>query len=271
MLSKLLWAVLAPESLLLLLLLAGTGLLFTSWKKIGRVLLIIAVMGYVTVAVLPVDQWLIRPLEERFSSCRQFTGEVQGVILLGGAEETKITVSRKSPSLNGSAERLIEFQSLAQRLPKARLAYTGGGYSRELADVVTGKSVLKSMGLDLERVVIEDLSLNTFQSAHYLKEIVQPAEDRSWLLVTSAYHIPRAMGAFRKAGWNVVAYPVDYRSTVSDTTVLGYHPDAMGLLSVAVKEWVGLAAYYMMGRTAEFFPEQVGEMQSVNVTVICGA
>jgi uncharacterized SAM-binding protein YcdF (DUF218 family) len=74
--------------------------------------------------------------------------------------------------------------------------------------------------------------------------------------VTSAYHMPRAMAAFRAAGFPIEAYPVDWR-TGGPIDALKPFPsvgDGLRRTDTAVREWVGLLAYRITGKTAELFP-----------------
>src|SRR5262249_31594682 len=92
-------------------------------------------------------------------------------------------------------------------------------------------------------ITLEDHSRNTVENAVYSKAIVQPKPGERWLLVTSAYHIPRAIGVFRKAGFPVEPYPVDWRTRGVEDAL---HPfatvsDGLRRTDTAVHEWVGLA------------------------------
>jgi uncharacterized SAM-binding protein YcdF (DUF218 family) len=75
-------------------------------------------------------------------------------------------------------------------------------------------------------------------------------------VVTSAMHMPRAIGIFRKAGFSVVAYPVDYRtaSALRDWTFPRHAAGNFALAETALHEWIGLAAYWLTGKTDALFP-----------------
>jgi uncharacterized SAM-binding protein YcdF (DUF218 family) len=158
--------------------------------------------------------------------------------------------------LNNAAERITEFVALARRYPEARLVFTGGsgfvfpGALRE-ADVI--HHVLDGLGSDLSRITFERESRNTYENALFSRPLVNPGTGETWLLITSAAHMPRSVGIFRRAGWPVLAYPVDYRSTRE----LSWSPDLLsGLdaLNESLREWVGLVAYRLMDRTDALFP-----------------
>jgi uncharacterized SAM-binding protein YcdF (DUF218 family) len=154
---------------------------------------------------------------------------------------------------------LTEAVALARRFPQARLVYTGG--SNALSDSETTEAhdagaLLAALGVDPNRITLEDRSRNTDENARFTRDLVRPEPAQTWLLVTSAYHMPRSMGLFRKAGFNVVADPVDYHSEggFRDWRFSNEVWRGLRLFEVAAHEWAGLAAYYASGRTDTLFP-----------------
>jgi uncharacterized SAM-binding protein YcdF (DUF218 family) len=115
--------------------------------------------------------------------------------------------------------------------------------------------LMAELGIDPARVIFERDSRNTYENALYTKRLAEPGPDEVWLLVTSAFHMPRAVGVFRQAGWRVVPYPVDYQSGGLDHAGLGF--DLVGgldLIDLAVHEWLGLGAYRAFGWTDALYP-----------------
>ena len=103
--------------------------------------------------------------------------------------------------------------------------------------------------------MLETRSRNTEENAVFTKELVQPKPGERWLLVTSAQHMPRAIGCFRRAGFPVEAYPVDWHTRralrlAPMETLSG----GLGRLDNAVHEWIGLVSYWLTGRTSELLP-----------------
>ncbi len=114
---------------------------------------------------------------------------------------------------------------------------------------------LSDIGIDRDRISFEPDARNTFENATLSYRNLQPDPNEVWLLVTSAQPMPRAVGVFRKIGWALIPYPVDYQT--ADVELLGDWPDVAANLDnigVALKEWIGLIAYYAMDRTDELFP-----------------
>jgi len=103
----------------------GAVLLWFGCRKAGRALVSLGSAGFALVVLLPVDQWLLAPLEDRFPPPP--AGEhYDGILVLGGALESAMTADRGIPSLNAAAERLTSFVMLAREHPQARLVFTGG-------------------------------------------------------------------------------------------------------------------------------------------------
>jgi uncharacterized SAM-binding protein YcdF (DUF218 family) len=257
-LSKLVWALVRPGNLLVLLLAAGQGLRLsrTPWVRrlAGRITTTV-IWLMVAITVLPVGDWSLRPLEDRFPQ-PELPAHVDGIILLGGSVHTEMTDDRGQPVINNAGERITEFVALARRYPDARLLFTGGsgfvfkGDLRE-ADVVA--EILGGVGFDLSRLTFERESRNTYENAVNSRALVAPRRGETWVLVTSAAHMPRSVGIFRHVGWPVLAFPVDYRTRRSTN----WWPDFLGgldALNESAREWIGLLAYWLHRRTDALFP-----------------
>jgi uncharacterized SAM-binding protein YcdF (DUF218 family) len=260
-LSKLGWALVRPGNLLAMALILGWLLRISrrpTARRLGKRLVSAGVLLVAVLTLLPVGQVTLRPLEERFPQ-PALPARIDGIILLGGSVHTEMTADRGQTVLNGAAERITEFVALARRYPNARLVFTGGSgfvFAGDLREADVIRNVLDGLGFDTSRVAFERESRNTYENAVFSRLLVNPEPGETWLLVTSAAHMPRSVGIFRRAAWPVLAYPVDYRST-NDLT---WSPDLLsGLdaLNESVREWVGLAAYRLMDRTDSWFPAPV--------------
>lgn len=254
--SKILWWIANPGNLLLLALCLALLCRLLGWRRTGMGLIVAVTTACLLVTVLPLRVWVLRPLENRFAFPASLA-RVDGVIVLGGMINAELSVDRGQPVLTDSAERLVAFADLARRFPDARLIFTGGsaslfgGEDRE-ADIA--RQVLGSMGMDLERVQFERESRNTFENAVFSQRLAEPRAGEVWLLVTSAYHMPRAMGIFRKVGWEVTPYPVDYSVPARETYPGFSLLDGLYGVQWGTREWIGLAFYWLAGRTSALFP-----------------
>ncbi|MCL4710718.1 MAG: YdcF family protein [Pseudorhodoplanes sp.] len=259
--SKLLVYFTRPSNILFALALIGIVLLFTRYVKFGRRLLAGSVIVMTIAGLLPLGSLMMVPLENRFPAWDPARGAPHGIIVLGGAIEPEISAARHVVALGGSAERMTEIAALARRYPDAWIVFSGGNASifggpRE-ADFVT--PLWENFGVARGRILLERDSRTTAENAWMTKALVQPRPGERWLLVTSSYHMPRAVGAFRRAGFEVEPYPVDWIST-GEPHLPGMPRSIAGGLNAidtASHEWVGLLAYWLAGRTSELFPDPV--------------
>jgi len=118
------------------------------------------------------------------------------------------------------------------------------------------RKLLVDLGVDPARVTLEDKSRSTDENARFTARLVHPEPSQRWLLVTSAYHTTRSIGVFEKAGFNVIPFPVAYRTLGSQNGLTWDFDPARNfrIFEVATKEWIGLAAYWATGRMDHLFP-----------------
>lgn len=259
-LSKTIGFLLLPSNFLILFGLLGVILFGTRFKRAGirlaaTSLVLLAVAGF-----LPVGGFLAHILEDRFPPWTPAQGVPDGIIVLGGAINPVLSKARGAPQVSSSAERLIVVAALARAYPKARIVYSGGN-----ASVFGGPSeadyvlpLFESFGVARDRVTLERRSRNTAENAAFSKALIKPKPGEHWLLVSSAQHMPRAVGCFRKVGFPVEAYPVDWRTVprfrLRDLVPPRYLSIRLQELDEAAHEWLGLTVYWLSGRTSAFLP-----------------
>ncbi|MCJ2044227.1 YdcF family protein [Methylobacterium sp. J-078] len=258
-LSKLLYFLVTPSNALTLLVLAGIGLAAAGWLRLGLLLGALGSILLVTVGFTPLAGLVALPLEERFPAHVADDAPVAGIIVLGGAIETRTSAERGQLVVNDAGERQIAMADLARRYPQSRLVFTGGSGSLNGSIASEAEIVgryAETMGLPRTRLILEDRSRNTRENSVFSAALVKPKPGERWLLVTSAWHMPRAVGCFRQAGFTVTAYPVDYRTNGwSDALRFnGFASDGLMLLDLMVKEWLGLVAYRLAGYTDALLP-----------------
>lgn len=259
-LSKLLWILAEPGNLFLIALVTGVILVGTRRRQAwGRRILALAVLVGLAVAIVPLGTPLIAVLEDRFPRPAILPDKVDGIVVLGGVVDAAMSEARGGIAIGGAAERLIAFAQFAHRYPGARLVFTGGSGDPFRQDVREARHIaalMALMGVAPERLILEEESRNTSENAVLSKRLAHPKEGETWLLVTSAFHMPRSMGCFRRAGWPVLAYPVDYGTSGGGwVDRLGFSMvGGFGELGQALHEWLGLAFYWLSGRTDALFP-----------------
>jgi uncharacterized SAM-binding protein YcdF (DUF218 family) len=260
--SKLFWLIAEPATLLFGLWLIGTAILWTPWVRLGRWIVTLSLFFALANAVLPIGAWALKPIEDRFPPLLSLPPRVDGILVLGGVIDESVIGVRGLPRSLAAAgsPRLDAFLELARRYPMAKHVFTGG--SIELindrdteADVV--RRIFARLGLDTTRILFEDRSRNTWENAKFSFEMIKPEPEELWILITSARHMPRAIGTFRKAGWkNLLAFPIDYVTgegmpPFNPTFGLGAN---LNVLGEAIREYIGLCVYWYLGRTPELFP-----------------
>lgn len=258
--SKILGFLLAPVHVAILLCAVGATLLYTRWRASGRALTTIGALALLLMGFTPLGAMLTAPLEARFHEApRELPAAPDGIIVLGGAANAELSAERNWPVLSEAAERLTTPIALMREYPQARLVFSGGSAALlgfPYSETEVAERFWNGVGVDESRVIYEGRSRNTLENAVFTRELVQPKAGERWLLVTSAMHMPRAMGVFRKAGFPVIAFPVDYRAR-RDIWRLEFPGGALGALTLvesAAHEWAGLIAYRLIGKTDALFP-----------------
>jgi uncharacterized SAM-binding protein YcdF (DUF218 family) len=257
-LSKIAGFFVVPSNFIILIGLGGALLLWTRFASTGRRLMVTSVVLLAIAGLSPLGNVLIFPLEQRFPPWDASHGAPDGIVVLGGAVTADIAAVRNDVALNEAAERMTATVELARRYPNARIIFSGGDGSLVYAGNESDAALrlFERLGLAPGRVAVEDQSRNTFENALFSKRIAAPKTGERWLLVTSAYHLPRAMGMFRAAGFPVEPYPVDWRTRGVEDTWRPFPTLAEGLRrsDTAVREWAGLVIYWLSGRSSELFP-----------------
>ena len=257
--SKVLGFFAIPSNLVVTIGLVGILLLATRWWRIGRTLMIASLLALAILGFSPAGNALILPLEDRFPLWDDSHGAPDGMVVLGGSISPEVSKARRQVALDEAAERITAAVTLARLYPKARIVFSGGNGEliyREGTEAEYAVQLFEDLGIPHDRIVAEEQSRNTVENAVFSKLIAMPQPGEHWLLVTSAYHMPRAMGAFRQAGFAVEAYPVDWR-TRGPQDLLRPFPtlgDGLRRSDTAMREWVGLAAYWLTGRSSALFP-----------------
>nr|WP_316651281.1 YdcF family protein [uncultured Gellertiella sp.] len=256
--SKLYWLVFQPLSFALILAVAGitAGRLHRVRLHVAANLLSVTVLFltlFTTTGAL-----LLQPLEARFSR-PVLRAAPACLIVLGGGFDNEVTTTRGGYELNAAGDRYLELLRLARLYPGAKLLISGGDAHlvRHTEDDVTiSLRLLAGFGIGGDRVLADRTSRNTYENAENSRKLMDSAQIRDCLLITSAFHMPRAMGMFRQVGASVIAWPVDDR-TDGTTGFAVDMSDPMGhaeQMSLALREWSGLLGNYLGGRTSALYP-----------------
>lgn len=258
-LSKVFWFFADPLNLIGILLLLTVLLLVLKWRRLALATASFGAIVFVLAAWTTLGAVMLLPLEERFQRPDPMPGNVAGIILLGGGFEGRINMARGGYETGVAGDRAVETAILARRYPDARVLISGGSGALILegeGDADSAPRMLEALGVAPERMILENRSRNTHENAVFSRELADPQEGETWLLVTSAFHMPRSMGLYRKAGFEVVPWPSDYRTAGNERFGLmqASQQDSLRALSTALREWIGLVAYRATGRLDEILP-----------------
>ena len=258
--SKIFWILASPINLLLFGALAGVLLCYSRRARLGRGLALAAILMLLAAATLPLRVFLLAPLENRFPQPRANMKPPYGIIVLGGAINDPVSAARGQTVFDEGGERITEAVILAKRFPDARIVYTSGTNSvlgGSSSEAARARDLMAQLGVAPDRVTIEDKARNTEENALFVAAIVHPEPWQRWVVVTSAFHMPRAMGVFEKAGFHPIAYPVSFYTSgkwVEDVGSVFDTERNLRTFQLALHEWIGLAAYRATGRIDHLFP-----------------
>jgi len=257
-LSKILWYLLNPLNLVFLGICLLAVLLWLNKVRAARILSSVMAVCAVLVTALPIGDLAIQHLENRFPANPVLPAHIDGVVVLGGVISPKLSKARGQPQLGDGMERITAVADIIRSSPNAKIIFTGGSgdpFQQQYKEADFAPQVFRQFGFDPVRVTFENNSRNTAENAKFSFAIAQPKPSETWVLVTSAFHVPRAFGTFRRAGWKIIAYPVDYNTTGTATFAFGYSfGHGMSSATRALHEGIGLLFYWLTGRTDTLYP-----------------
>ena len=258
-LSKTIGVMLLPTNFLIGLGLIGAILLATRFARTGRRLVVTALVLLAIAGFSPLGNLLLNPLEQRFPPWVSAPSAPDGIIVLGGSIDPDLSIAHDTTVVRSAPDRITAAAGLAHRYPNARIVFTGGSsnlISNDAKEADFAAALFESLGVSASRLTMERSSRNTQENAEFTRALAAPMAGQRWLLVTSAFHMPRSVGLFRKAGFAVEPYPVDWRVGGRDNlfSFSNQATDGLGRTDQAVREWVGLVAYRATGRIDELLP-----------------
>jgi len=252
--SKLIGALLRPDTWVIIALGLIVLALLTQRRRIALWISSVTLAALSALAILPLGDLMLQPIERSYPA-QPPLGRVDGIIVLGGGEDARASAYWDQIQLNEGGERYTAALALARQFPEARVLFTGGsGTLRDVAGTSTSEANMagqffRDQGIAPDRLLLEGQSRNTAENARLSLAVASPAAGETWVLVTSAFHMPRAMRSFEMAGWSgLLPWPVDYR-TASFADGIGWNLTRnLQVLNTAIREQVGQIAYRLSGR-----------------------
>lgn len=249
--SKLGWYIVAPSHLLVWLLLAAA--LLSLWnRRTGRILTAGCAGLFLLLLLVPVGNLALRPLEDRYPR-PPWPERVDGILVLGEGLSGTIFKGRGVPGIGLQGGGLIAVQILAARYPDARIVFTGGSGELEGSpetEAQVAEAILQQMGIPSRRTLFEPNARNTWENIVFTRNLVQPGPDETWLLVASAFHMPRAIAVAKSLGWQLVPWPSGYLTTGTTANTPVSLGNNLAQLDLAAHEWLGLVVYRLSHKAA---------------------
>ena len=256
-LSKILWLIFNPFNIFIFITLLSIFLYFIKLRRLSLIIFLINFVFIVIISFLPIGSYLIYNIEKEYHSYIKPPEQVDGILILGGATDPLLFNEYNQISLNGSAERLVESVMIIKKFEKAKVIFSGGSgvvNRSDLGHSKVAKFFYKKIGIEIEKIIFEDDSRNTYENIIYSKKIANPKINENWLLITSASHMKRALLIADKNNWKLIPYAVDFKN-IKDFKL---NPNLNLLTNLNTfqqgsHEWFGLISYYLMGRTDKVF------------------
>jgi len=247
-----------PSNLLIALGLAGLMLMATRRKRVGNRMVLASFILLAAIGFSPIGGLLTHLLESRFPPWDPARGAPDGIVVLGGEISPRLSREHDEPVASSEAGRIIAMVRLARIYSNARIVYSGGDASllgNQLPEANFIYPLFDSFGIARGRVLLETRSRNTAENASFTKDLAKPKPEERWLLVTSAQHMPRAIGCFRRVGFPVEAYPVGWLTGAkAELTPGAVFSSGLARFDSALHEWIALLAYWLSGKTTELLP-----------------
>ena len=267
-LSKIAGFIALPSNAIAALGALGVLLLVMNRRRVGTYALISSVIALYVFGFSPVANVMLLTLSERFPAWQADGQSPDGIIVLGGAIDSELSAARERLEVDSSAERIFAMLDLARRYPTAKIVFSGGSgnlFQNSVPEAPFAGRLLEQFGLSNNRVILESVSRTTAENAAETRKLVTPQHNERWLLVTSAFHMPRSVAAFRAVGFDVEAYPVDFRTAGWQDAWKPFDKISAGLArsDLAVHEWIGLIGLRLMGRSSELLPSPKSATASV--------
>jgi len=259
LLSKLFWVFAQPLSLAFLFAALAAVLALIGWQRLSGFSAFLAALTLFITLFTTTGTVALQVLEARFAKPATDPAQVTCMIILGGAFDNEINTARGGMELNQSADRFVEALRLARNYPEARILVSGGDGSISgtfEGEAQTAERFFSAFGISSDRLIKENTSRTTYENSLNTAELLKVQGLENCLLITSAFHMPRSVGLFRKAGITVTPWPVDYRTSGVVSPGLDFTQPALNaqITTTAAREWMSLTAYSLTGRIESVFP-----------------
>ena len=257
-LTRIFWLLVQPLTLVMLFMLLAFLLSFMNRRGWSRFFLILGGLLLFVTTFTTFGYVLITPLEDRFPRPAE-PARIDGIVVLGGAMDGEVNSVRGGWEFNRSGDRYLETLRLALTHPEAKILVAAGPAALALdqeREAFAVHRLLTAFGIAPDRIILDDESRNTEENAQFAKELAGDMTGQTWVLVTSAFHMPRSVGLFRAAEFPVIPWPADYLASGAEGWRIkpDQPPENVAVASIALREWTGLIGYKLSGKISDWFP-----------------
>jgi uncharacterized SAM-binding protein YcdF (DUF218 family) len=257
-LTRIFWLLVQPLTLVMLFVLLAFLLGFMKRRGWSRFFLVLGGLLLFTTTFTTFGYQLITPLENRFQRPAE-PARIDGIVVLGGAMDGEVNTVRGGWEFNRSGDRYLETLRLALTHPEARILVAAGPAALALdqeREALAAQRMFTAFGIVPDRIILDDNSRNTEENAQFAKELAGDMTGQTWVLVTSAFHMPRSVGLFRMAEFPVIPWPADYLASGAEGWRIkpDQPPENIAVATTALREWTGLIGYKLAGKIADWFP-----------------
>ena len=259
LLSKIVWVILSHLNLLIIFLIFGYLFKILRKRLVSRAFYLISLLFFIIVGILPTGTFFLSELESKYPALNILPKDINGIIILGGPTNPNLTHIHNQVAFNEAGERLTEAIRLIKIYNSSTVIFSGGSGSLNpdvLPHTFVAKKFFLEMGVDINKIIFESKSNNTYENILFSKNIVNPKKNEKWLLVTSSFHMTRAMNVAEKLKWEFIPYPVDFRTGNEKIKFIPTFDKILpnfNRFNLAAHEIVGLISYYFLGRTSKIY------------------
>ena len=259
--SRLIWVFLQPSNFLFFSLFISGFFYIKQRGLFSKTILIISSLCLCLIALTPFPYIAAIPLENKYRAFHNklLAKKYAGIITLAGSKNLSKSIYHNQVNFSKHGERLTETVKLARLLPHLKIIFSGGLHKKGKYEADIAFQFFTQMGLDKNRLILEKKSYNTCSNAFFTQKKIQALKmdsKKPWLLVTSAFHMPRAAACFKKLGVNIHPYPVDYYSMLGEEKMrLPNIGRSLADFDHIAHEWAGLMFYYLQGKIDEILPD----------------
>ena len=252
--AKLVGALLQAETWLVLALAVSFFALLFQKQRMSLWIIACTFVNVVVLSIFPIGGSILSSIEATYPA-KPTLDRVDGIIVLGGGGNLGEWRRWGQPELGEGGDRYTSAIALSKQHPEAVIVFTGGSgalrdaLNSEKSESDLAQEFFAAQGIQASRLILEGQSRNTAENAALTLKLVQPKQDMKWVLITSAFHMARAMRSFETSGWrNLTAYPVDYRTaSYIDHTGWNFERNLRNL-NILTREFAGQLAYRFRSR-----------------------